>query len=90
MDLKEINHKLNNDKFFWLGKRLTPNEKDQLWLMGNKAFVFDSKQHRIYPQKNLFSHILGQTDDVNEGISGIEKFFDEELNNKEKINKPFI
>jgi len=90
LDLKEINHKLNNDKFFWLGKRLTPNEKDQLWLMGNKAFVFDSKQHRIYPQKNLFSHILGQTDDVNEGISGIEKFFDEELNNKEKINKPFI
>ena len=89
LDLKEINYKLNNDKFFWLGKRLTPKEKDQLWLMGNKAFVFDSKQYRIYPQKNLFSHILGQTDDVNEGISGIEKFFDEELNLKEKINKPF-
>ena len=89
LDLKEINYKLNNDKFFWLGKRLTPKEKDQLWLMGNKAFVFDSKQYRIYPQKNLFSHILGQTDDINEGISGVEKFFDEELNNKEKINKPF-
>ena len=43
--------------------------------MGNKAFVFDPKPYRIYPQKNLFSHILGQTDDINEGISGVEKFF---------------
>ena len=56
--------------------------------MGNKAFVFDPKPSRIYPQKNLFSHILGQTDDVNKGISGIEKFFDNNLNNKNKINIP--
>ena len=53
--------------------------------MGNKAFVFDPKPSRIYPQQNLFSHILGQTDDANKGISGIEKFFDEELNDKEKL-----
>ena len=31
---------------------------------------------------------MGQTDDVNKGISGIEKFFDKDLNNKEKINLP--
>ena len=79
---------LNKDDFFPIGKRLTPKEKDQFWLMGNKALVFDSKPSRIYPQKNLFSHILGQTDDINEGISGIEKFFDLELSNKEKINVP--
>ena len=41
---------------------------------------------RIYPQKNLFSHILGQTDDANGSISGVEKFFDEGLNNKEKMD----
>tara|TARA_B100000029_G_scaffold216599_1_gene214406 strand:- start:5493 stop:6749 length:1257 start_codon:yes stop_codon:yes gene_type:complete len=56
--------------------------------MGNKAFVFDPKPSRIYPQQNLFSHILGQTDDVNKGISGIEKFFNEKLNDKEKLNSP--
>ena len=88
LDLNEIKRKLNKEDFFSIGKRLTPKEKDQLWLMGNKAFVFDPKPYRIYPQKSLFSHILGQTDDVNEGISGIEKFFDEDLNNKEKINIP--
>ena len=87
LDLNEIKRKLNKEDFFSIGKRLTPKEKDQLWLMGNKAFVFDPKPSRIYPQKSLFSHILGQTDDVNEGISGIEKFYDENLNNGE-INLP--
>ena len=88
LDLNKIKRKLNKEDFFSIGKRLTPNEKDQFWLMGNKASVFDPKPSRIYPQKSLFSHILGQTDDANEGISGIEKFYDEELNNEEKINLP--
>ena len=35
----------------------------------------------MYPQKNLFSHVLGQIDDGNNGISGIEKFYDYELKN---------
>jgi len=88
LDLNKIKNKLNKGDFFSIGKRLTPKEKDQFWLIGNKAFVFDAKPSRIYPQQSLFSHILGQTDDVNKGISGIEKFFDKDLNNKEKINLP--
>ena len=87
-DLNKFKLNLNKNKFFWIGKRLTPREKDQFWLMGNKAFVFEPKPSRIYPQKNLFSHILGQTDDINEGISGIEKSFENELINKKKINLP--
>ena len=67
---------------------MTPQEKDRLWLIGNKAFVFEPRPSRIYPQRNLFSHVLGQTDDINDGISGIEKFFDKDLNNKRKIKIP--
>ena len=88
LDLNKIKNKLNKEDFFSIGKRLTPEEKDQFWLIGNKAFVFDAKPSRIYPQQSLFSHILGQTDDVNSGISGVEKFFNEDLNSKEKINLP--
>ncbi len=88
LNLVEVQNKLEKEDFFSIGKRLTPKEKDQFWLMGNKAFVFDPKPSRIYPQQNLFSHILGQTDDVNKGISGIEKFFNEKLNDKEKLNSP--
>tara|TARA_Y100000590_G_scaffold26411_1_gene29738 strand:+ start:2707 stop:4434 length:1728 start_codon:yes stop_codon:yes gene_type:complete len=88
INIKKIEQKLNNDKFFSLGKRLTPKEKDLFWLMGNKAFVFDPKPSRIYPQTNLFSHVLGQTDDINLGISGVEKYFNKILNDKKKINYP--
>jgi len=88
LNLEKIRSKLNKKDFFWIGKRLTPKTKDQFWLMGNKAFVFDPKPSRIYPQKNLFSHVLGQTDDINKGISGVEKFFENNLNNSEKINQP--
>jgi len=88
LDLNKIRNKLDKKDFFSIGKRLTPKIKDQFWLMGNKAFVFDPSPSRIYPQKNLFSHVLGQTDDANEGISGVEKFFDKNLNNEDKINLP--
>jgi len=88
LDKSKIKKKIDNNDFFWIGKRLTPKQKDQFWLMGNKAFVFEPKQSRIYPQKNLFSHILGQTDDTNAGISGLEKFFNRELIKKEKFNIP--
>ena len=88
LDIKKIKKKLSKDNFFWLSRRLTPQEKDQLWLIGNKAFEFISKPSRIYPQRNLFSHILGQTDDINSGISGIEKSFDKDLRNINKIETP--
>ena len=82
LDSNKIRNKLNKDKFFYIQKRLSPEKKDKLWLLGYQAIVFEAKPFRIYPQKNLFSHILGQTDDSNVGISGVEKFFDEDLKNK--------
>ena len=50
-----------------------------MMLLGDKAIKPEEKLTRIYPQKNLFSHIIGQIDDDNNGISGIEKSFDNEL-----------
>jgi len=88
LDLEEIKNKLDKKSFFWLGRRLTPKQKDQFWLMGNKAFEFVPRVARIYPQKNLFSHVLGQTDDTNTGISGLEKFLEKEINNKNKKKIP--
>ena len=88
LNANEIKTKLNREKFFYIQKRLTPEEKDKLWLLGHRAIVFDAKPHRIYPQKNLFSHILGQIDDSNNGISGIEKFYDNTLKNNKLLKTP--
>ena len=51
--------------------------------LGEKGILFEKSQTRIYPHKNLFSHVIGQTDSDNFGISGIEKnFFDKKLRSK--------
>ena len=84
----KISKKLMNDKFFYIKKRLTEDEKTKLWLIGNKGIIFEKKQFRIYPQQNLFSHVIGQIDDDNDGISGVEKYFDHQLKTKESKNEP--
>jgi cell division protein FtsI (penicillin-binding protein 3) len=54
-------------------------------MLGDKSISSEANLIRLYPQDNLFSHIIGQIDNDNNGISGIEKSFDEEL---KKINEP--
>ena len=44
-----------------------------------KSIRLEQKITRIYPDKNLFSHVVGQIDDDNNGISGLEKSFDKAL-----------
>ena len=47
--------------------------------LGDKAIEPRENIIRLYPQKNLFSHIIGQIDNDNNGISGLEKSLDEKL-----------
>ena len=49
--------------------------------LGIPGIHFINDQKRIYPQKNLFSHIVGLVDIDNNGISGLESFFDDHLKN---------
>ena len=80
-----IKKKIDKKKFFYLEKKLSDEENQKLRLSGDKSLIFEEKISRIYPQLSLFSHVIGQIDDDNNGISGIEKFFDLEL---KKRNKP--
>ena len=78
-DLNFIKEKLNKKKFFYIEKQITQAKLERLILLGDKSIITEEKISRIYPQSNLFSHIIGQIDDGNNGISGIEKYFDYEL-----------
>ena len=84
----EIKKKLNEDKYFRLKKRINQVEKDRFWALGEKAIKFEPFQARMYTHGNLFSHIIGQVDYDNFGISGIEKYFDRELKNKKLLKQP--
>ena len=47
--------------------------------LGDKSIIPEEKIIRLYPQENLFSHIIGQIDEDNNGISGLEKTLDQKL-----------
>ena len=84
-NLSRIKKKLDQDKFFYLEKNIRPKRYEELMMLGDKSISSEASLIRLYPQNNLFSHIIGQIDNDNNGISGIENFFDEEL---KKINRP--
>ena len=88
LPINDIENKLNKKKYFRLKKRIDQTEKDKFWSLGEKAIKFEPFQARMYTHGNLFSHIIGQVDYDNYGISGIEKYFDRELKNKNQLNKP--
>ena len=88
LPINEIKDKLNGNKYFRIKKRIDQIEKDRFWALGEKAIKFEPFQARMYTHGDLFSHIIGQVDYDNYGISGIEKYFDKELKDKRKINRP--
>ena len=80
-DFEKINKQLDTKKFFWLEKKVSEENYEKLMKLGDKSIKPEEKVLRIYPQKNLFSHIIGQIDDDNTGISGLEKSFNGALRN---------
>ncbi len=88
LPIGEIKTKLNKDKYFRIKKRIDQIEKEKLWALGEKGLKFEPFQARMYTHGDLFSHIIGQVDYDNFGISGLEKYFDKELKNKNQLNQP--
>ena len=80
----EIEKKIDLNKFFYFEKKISLENYEKIMLLGDKSIVPEEKLARVYPQKNLFSHIIGQIDDDNQGISGIEKSFDDRLKKKKE------
>ena len=78
-DFSKIENKLNKKKYFYLEKKISEENYEKVMKLGDKSIKSEEKVLRIYPQKNLFSHIIGQIDDNNNGISGLEKSFNEIL-----------
>ena len=71
--------KIDEGNFFYFEKKVSEANYEKLMKLGDKSIEPRENIIRLYPQKNLFSHIIGQIDNDNNGISGLEKSFDKEL-----------
>ena len=70
----------NTEKtFVWIKRGITPSQKKQIEDIGIPGIEFQPENKRVYPYKNITSHIIGYTGIDNEGLSGIEKYHDEIL-----------
>jgi cell division protein FtsI (penicillin-binding protein 3) len=83
-DYAEVEKKLNKNKFFKFEKTISSINYQKIMSLGDKAIRSEEKLTRIYPQKNLFSHIIGQIDNENNGISGLEKSYNKKLKQENK------
>ena len=80
-DYREIKKRIRKGKFFYFEKKISEENDEKLMQLGDKSIEPRDNLIRIYPQKNLFSHIIGQIDNDNNGISGLEKSLDDILKN---------
>ena len=75
----EIKKKIKKGKFFYFEKKISEENYEKLMQLGDNSIESRDNLIRVYPQKNLFSHIIGQIDIDNNGISGLEKSLDLDL-----------
>ena len=80
-DFSEVKKRIKKGTFFYFEKKISEENYEKLMKLGDKSIEPIENLIRIYPQKNLFSHILGQIDNDNNGISGLEKSLDDNLKN---------
>ncbi len=74
--------------FVWIKRNLSPQEQYDVNGLGIPGLGFQQEQRRIYPHGRLTSHVLGYTDVDNNGIAGIENYFDAELKRRAASGEP--
>ena len=83
-DYYQVKKRIKKGKFFYFEKKISQENYEKLMQLGDKSIESRDNLIRIYPQKNLFSHIIGQIDNDNNGISGLEKSIDKKLKNSQE------
>ena len=83
-NIQKIKKRIDKGKFFYFEKKISEENYEKLMQLGDNAIEPRDNLIRIYPQSNLFSHIIGQIDNDNNGISGLEKTLDEQLKNSQQ------
>lgn len=65
--------------FLWLKRKLPLSKKEIIETLALEGIGFVEETERFYPQKKLASHLLGITGIDNQGLAGVELYYEEEL-----------
>ncbi|TIW70005.1 MAG: penicillin-binding protein 2, partial [Mesorhizobium sp.] len=79
IDYEQTYHKLKSGAgFVWLQRQLTPKQQADIMQLGIPGFGFRTEKRRFYPSGETSSYIVGLTNIDNQGISGMEKYIDDQ------------
>lgn len=82
-DMREpsVRHKLKSGAgFVWLKREITPEQRFRIHRLGIPGIGFLDENKRFYPGGGMASHVVGHVNVDNQGIAGIEKYIDDEMN----------
>tara|TARA_B100000575_G_scaffold103074_1_gene82156 strand:- start:9883 stop:11532 length:1650 start_codon:yes stop_codon:yes gene_type:complete len=86
LETKILNEKLSSGKkFIWLKRNITPVEYQSIINLGEINIRSHKEYKRIYPFRNISSHIVGYVNIDQKGLSGIERFYNDDLTNSKDI-----
>jgi len=72
--------------FVWVARKIPPEKKEAVEALNLKGIYFQEENQRIYPKRELASHVLGFVDLDEKGLGGIEYELDTQIRGKsEKI-----
>ncbi|PBB17644.1 penicillin-binding protein 2 [Mesorhizobium sp. WSM4313] len=79
IDYEQTYRKLKSGAgFVWLQRQLTPKQQADILALGVPGLGFRTEKRRFYPSGETSSYIVGLTNIDNQGISGMEKYIDEQ------------
>lgn len=65
--------------FLYLERHLTPKQQEAVNNLGVPGLFFEPDIRRVYPYGGLFAHSIGYVGIDNQGLAGIEKSYDNQL-----------
>jgi cell division protein FtsI (penicillin-binding protein 3) len=79
IDYEQTYHKLKSGAgFVWLQRQLTPKQQSEILQLGIPGIGFRTEKRRFYPAGDTTAYIVGLTNIDNKGISGMEKYLDDQ------------
>lgn len=88
LDYKSLLKKLSAGKkgFVWIVRHISPKLQQAVNHLGIPGIYLQRDERRVYPYGSLVSHVLGYCGIDNNGLAGVEKYFDEQLlSNKDSL-----
>lgn len=86
MKYEEVKEKLDAEKsFVWIKRGLSPREYDLVNRLGIPGLEFQPEERRIYPQGFTAAHVVGYDNIDNQGLAGVERYFDQQLQSGQPV-----